>query len=212
MYERERESMVDFQLKKRGIQNPYVLEVMRMMPRHEFIPEISKSMAYGDFAVPLGQGQTISQPYVVAKMVELLAPRRTDKVLEIGTGLGYQSAILGRLSGKVITIERIPEFVEKAKQNLKRIGIKNVRVLVGDGSVGAIHYYPFDKAIIATACPKIPDDIIQQLRMGGVIVAPVGERMKQKLVKATKTREGLKIEEHGEVSFVPMLGRNGFQI
>lgn len=212
MYEKERESMVEFQLKKRGIENPYILEVMRMVPRHEFIPEVSKPMAYGDFAVPIGQGQTASQPFVVAKMISLLEPRRTDKVLEIGSGLGYAAAILSKMSGKVIGIERIPEFAQKANKNLKLIGAKNARIIVGDGSVGAIHYYPFDKVLISTACPEIPEDIIQQTRNNGIIVAPVGDRMKQKLIRARKTPQGLQIEEHDSVNFVPMLGKKGFQI
>ncbi|MCF7866777.1 protein-L-isoaspartate(D-aspartate) O-methyltransferase [Candidatus Woesearchaeota archaeon] len=212
MYEKERESMVEFQLKKRGIENPYVLEVMRMVPRHEFIPEVSKPMAYGDFAVPIGQGQTASQPYIVAKMIELLEPRRTDKVLEIGSGLGYAAAVLSKLSGKVIGIERIPEFAQKANKNLSMTGSKNARIIVGDGSIGAIHYYPFDRVLISTACPEIPEDIIQQTRNNGIIVAPVGDRMKQKLIRARKTPQGLKIEEHGTVAFVPMLGKKGFQL
>ncbi|MCF7872448.1 protein-L-isoaspartate(D-aspartate) O-methyltransferase [Candidatus Woesearchaeota archaeon] len=212
MYEQERESMVDYQLKKRGIQNPYLLEVMRILPRHEFIPDISRPMAYGDFAIPVGQGQTCSQPYVVAKMIDLSEPRRTDKVLHIGTGLGYTTAVLARLSGKVIGIERIPEFAQKANQNLKRTGIKNAKVIVGDGSIGAIHYYPFDKVIITAALPKIPEEIIQQTRTNGIIIAPIGTRMKQKIIRARKTPQGLQIQEHDDVSFVPVLGKNGFEI
>lgn len=212
MYEKERSSMVEFQLKNRGIENPYVIEVMNTLPRHEFIPEISKSMAYGDFAVPIGQGQTISQPYIVAKFAELAQPRKSDKILEIGTGSGYMAAILAKLAGKVISIERNTKLADQAKKVTKKLGIKNLRVIVGDGSIGAIHYYPFDKIIISAAIPEIPTELIQQLKNNGVIVAPVGDRMKQKITKLIKTPSGIKETTYGECAFVPLLGKNGFKL
>lgn len=210
MYESERTSMIDNQLKRRGISNKYLLTVMNNLPRHKFVPSFSASMAYGDFAVPIGYSQTISQPYIVAKMIELLEPGEDDKVLEIGSGSGYVAAILASLSRKVIAYEKIPELAEKSKKNFQELGIKNVLVLTGDGSAGDIHYYPYDRIIISAACPEIPKELIEQLVEGGIIVAPVGQRLSQKLVKLVKTEKGNIITEHDPCIFVPLKGKRGF--
>lgn len=212
MFEKERTAMVEHQLVKRGITNKYLLEVMRLLPRHKFLPETAKVMAYGDFAIPIGNNQTMSQPYIVAKMIELLEPTKLDKVLEVGTGSGYTAGILGQLARKVVTVERVPELAEKAKKTLRALKILNTGVMIGDGSVGAIHYYPFDKILISAACPKVPEEIIQQLRINGVIVAPIGDRMKQRITRIVKSREGLIETQYDVCSFVPLIGKNGFDI
>ncbi len=212
MFEKERQIMVDYQLKKRGIEDDRILDVMFQVPRHLFIPEASRAMAYGDFSIPIGQGQTISQPYVVAKMIDLLGPSFEDKVLEIGSGSGYVIAILSKMSKKIIGVERIPALVEESKKKLKELKINNARIIEGDGSIGAIHYQPFTKILVSAACPEIPEDLISQLKMNGTIVIPIGDRVKQKIVKAIKTPKGLKIEQYDDCSFVPLIGKAGFKI
>lgn len=211
MFEKERETMVEYQLKRRGITNDKVLHAMFQIPRHKFIPEVSTPMAYGDFAVPIGQAQTISQPYIVAKMIELLDPMFEDKILEVGSGSGYVVALLSKMCNKVIGVERIPALIEESRKKLKDLKITNAGVVEGDGSMGAIHYQPFNKIIVSAACPEIPEDLVSQLKMNGIIVVPVGDRMKQKIIKATKTPKGLITEEYDQCSFVPLMGKGGFK-
>lgn len=210
MYEAERQSMVDMQLKRRGITDKYLLTVMAHLPRHKFVPSMSASMAYGDFAVPIGQSQTISQPYIVAKMVELLDLEETDKVLEIGSGSGYTAAVLSSLCRKVIAFERIPELVQKSRKVLEELGIRNVKIAEGDGSAGNLHHYPYDKILVSAACPEIPKELIEQLVDGGIIVAPVGQRLNQRIIKIVKTDDGPVRTEHDTCIFVPLKGKRGF--
>lgn len=212
MYEKERQSMVEQQIVKRGISNETVIHAMTLVPRHIFLPNPQNSLAHGDFAIPIGQGQTISQPYIVAMMLELLDPAKEDKVLEIGSGSGYVSALLSRMCRKVIGIERTEALVEYSKERLKQLKTDNTIILQGDGSLGAIHYQPFDKILVSAALPEIPKTLIDQLKPNGIIVAPVGERMKQKLVKFQKLPNGSTRETYfGECAFVPIIGMHGFQ-
>jgi protein-L-isoaspartate(D-aspartate) O-methyltransferase len=211
MYEKERQLMVELQLVKRGIKNEDVLKIMKEVPRHLFVPVASRALAYADLAIPVGHAQTTSQPFIVARMLELLDVKVSDRVLEIGAGSGYVVALLSKLGDKVIGLERIPELVEDARKNLKEAGITRARVINMDGSAGAMPYCPYDKILISAACPKIPDELYVQLRPGGVIVAPVGDRMKQVLVKSTKTEKGHVEETFDSCIFVPLMGKNGFK-
>ena len=212
MYEKEREVMIDFQLRRRGISNEKILSVMAMTPRHEFVPEISRSLSYGDFAIPIKGSQTISQPYIVAKMLELLDPHSDEKILEVGSGSGYVTALLSRMSMKVIGVEKVPELVETSRKTLKKLGIKNAGIVEGDGSLGQVHYQTYDKIIVSAACPEIPQELLDQLKNGGILVAPVGSRMQQKLVKITKKGPKTEKEEHDSCAFLPLLGKKGFQV
>jgi protein-L-isoaspartate(D-aspartate) O-methyltransferase len=212
MYEKERKNMIDMQLIKRGIKNSDVLRVMDEVPRHLFIPISSRSLAYADLAMPIGHAQTVSQPYIVARMLEILNPKKHERVLEIGAGSGYVVALLSNLCDKVIGLEKIPELVDNARDNLKEIGgAPNARIINMDGSAGAMPYCPYDKILISAACPKIPEELFVQLKPNGVIVAPVGDRAKQTIVKLTKTESGFKEEKFETCSFVPLVGKNGFK-
>ena len=211
MYEKERKAMIDMQLVKRGIKNPEVLRVMEEVQRHLFIPVSSRSLAYADLAIPIGQAQTISQPFIVARMLELLDPQPYERILEIGSGSGYVVALLSKLSDKVIGLEKIPELVEFGRRNLQEAGVKNARIINMDGSAGAMPYCPYDKIIISAGCPKIPEELFVQLKPNGVVVAPVGDRVKQVIVKATKTSKGFVEEKFESCSFVPLVGKNGFK-
>lgn len=211
MFENERQLMVELQLVKKGIKNEDVLRVMNEVPRHLFIPITSRNLAYSDLSIPIGHAQTISQPLIIAKMLELLDVKISDRVLEIGAGSGYVTALLGKLGDKAIGLEIIPELVDKAKENLKEAEITNARVIKMDGSAGAMPYCPYDKILISAACPKIPDELYVQLKPNGVIVAPVGDRMKQILVKSRKTETGHVEEKFDACTFVPMVGKNGFK-
>jgi protein-L-isoaspartate(D-aspartate) O-methyltransferase len=211
MYEKERKAMVDMQLVRRGIKNSEVLKIMGEVPRELFIPTPSRSLAYADLAIPIGHAQTISQPYIVARMLELLNPQSFERILEIGSGSGYVVALLSKMSDKVIGLENIEELVEFARNNLKEAGIKNARIINIDGSAGAMPYCPYDKIIISAACPIIPEDLYVQLKPNGIIVAPVGDRLKQVLVRAKKTKTGIVEEKFEQCAFVPLLGKNGFK-
>ncbi|MBD3263818.1 MAG: protein-L-isoaspartate(D-aspartate) O-methyltransferase [Candidatus Omnitrophica bacterium] len=200
-----RKEMVDKQIIKRGIKNERVIEAIRKVPRHKFVPDHYKAVAYTDGPLPIGEGQTISQPYVVALMTELLNLQGDEKVLEIGTGSGYQAAVLAELADKVYTVEIIKELAEKAKSKLKNLGYKNVKVKYGDGFKGWEEYAPFD-AIIVTCAPKdIPGELVKQLKEGGGMVIPVG-RLSQELKLVTKKDGKVRVEDIIPVRFVPMTG------
>jgi protein-L-isoaspartate(D-aspartate) O-methyltransferase len=204
--------MVETQIAARGVKDERVLAAMREIPRHLFVPSSYREAAYNDSPLPIGKGQTISQPYIVAVMTELLTVRPDDRVLEIGSGSGYQAAILGRLAQSVITIERIPEVAELARTNLARIGITNVTVITGNGTIGYPDQAPYDAILITAATPSVPPPLIEQLAEGGRLVAPVGSRDLQELVRLTK-KEGQTIRElFGGVVFVPLLGEYGWQV
>jgi protein-L-isoaspartate(D-aspartate) O-methyltransferase len=202
-----RREMVEEQLRKRGIQSAVVLDAMRRVPRHRFVPPLRRGMAYTDGPLPIGQGQTISQPYIVALMTELLDPKKSMRVLEIGTGSGYQAAVLAECVGEVDTIEVVPELGRNATGLLKELSYRNVQVRIGDGYEGWPGRAPYD-AIILTAAPpdRVPRPLLDQLKVGGRLVAPVG-RDDQELVRITRTSTGFDREVIVPVRFVPMTGK-----
>jgi len=209
-HERLRDLMVSTQLVPRGITNERVLQAMRKVPRHLFMPEHVRYSAYSDSAIEIGEGQTISQPYMVAIMTELLELTGTEKVLEIGTGSGYQAAVLAELSAEVYTVERIIALAERAKETLKGLGYKNIHIVTGDGTTGLEAIAPFDRIIITAAAPTVPPPLVGQLKEGGIIVAPVGERFSQRLLKGRKVRNHLEEEYSTPCAFVPLIGEYGW--
>jgi protein-L-isoaspartate(D-aspartate) O-methyltransferase len=210
-WEAARQRMVETQIASRGVKDERVLAAMREIPRHLFVPPTYREAAYNDSPLPIGKGQTISQPYIVAVMTELLAVGPGDTVLEIGSGSGYQAAILGRLVKSVITVERIAEVAEMARENIAGLGITNVTVITGDGTIGYPGAAPYDAILITAATPSVPPPLIDQMAEGGRLVAPVGSRDLQELVRLTK-REGRTTRElFGGVVFVPLLGEYGWQ-
>ena len=207
----ERKTMVERQIAARGIHDPRVLTAMMEIPRHLFIPAPYDRAAYDDNPLPIGRGQTISQPYIVARMTALLHPKDSDNVLEIGAGSGYQAAILSRLVRKLTTIERIAAVADLAKRNLKSLGIENVVVIEGDGTLGYPDNAPYDGIIITAATPEIPRPLIAQMAEGGTLVAPVGGRDIQDLITLHKKGGACVQESHGGVRFVPLIGQHGWE-
>jgi protein-L-isoaspartate(D-aspartate) O-methyltransferase len=210
-YESERKRMVDEQIAARGVKDQRVLAAMRKVPRHEFLPEVIRGMAYGDHALPLGEGQTMSQPYMVALMTELLGLQGTERVLEIGTGSGYQAAVLAELCEKVYTVERVKTLAEKARATLDRLGYKSVAIKVYDGTYGWKDMAPFDAIMVTAGAPDIPAPLVEQLKEGGRMVIPVGERYGQLLVKVVKTAEAIITEKSIPCVFVPLIGNYGWK-
>ena len=206
----QRKLMVEEQLIPRGIKNKEVLDAFLKIPRHNFVPDELRKNAYDDSPLPIGFGQTISQPYMVAAMTELLDLNKDDILLEIGTGSGYQAAIAAQLCKYVYTVERIPELAEFAKQNLEKTGIKNVEVIVGDGSKGYPEKAPYDKILYTAAAPFVPEIIFQQLKNGGVLVVPEGERYSQTLKKYIRKGENIESYLYFNCIFVPLKGEYGF--
>lgn len=209
-FKKIRDLMVETQLIPRGIKDERVLSAMRKVPRHLFIDEAMQYRAYDDMALPIGEGQTISQPYMVAVMTELLELKGDEKVLEIGTGSGYQAVILSELSKEVYTIERVEILARRAKERLHSLGYENIYVKVADGTLGWPEESPFNRIIITAASPKIPDPLIEQLSDGGVVIAPVGDRFSQQLLKCKKFRNKLSEEYHTPCVFVPLIGEYGW--
>jgi protein-L-isoaspartate(D-aspartate) O-methyltransferase len=204
-YGSQRDSMVRQQIEQRGVTSADVLRVMRSIPRHEFVPAEERGMAYDDHALPIGHGATISQPYIVALMTELLQPGKKDKVLEIGTGSGYQAAVLSQLAGHVYTIEIVPELARAAAGTLERLGFKNVTVRAGDGFGGWPEQAPFTRIILTAAPVEIPRTLIAQLAPGGRLVAPAGAAGNQELLLLTKDKNGnVNRRSVASVAFVPM--------
>ncbi|MDD5142282.1 MAG: protein-L-isoaspartate(D-aspartate) O-methyltransferase [Methanoregula sp.] len=206
----ERSRMVEQQIRARGITNARVLDAMREIPRHLFVPAPHTSSAYIDAPLPIGNGQTISQPYIVALMTDLLEPQPEDRVLEIGAGSGYQAAILARLVNHVTTIERIHAVADLAKKNLASLGLKNVSIIVGDGTQGYRENAPFNRIIITASTPQIPPPLINQLDEEGILVAPVGGRDIQELIILKKHHGRTVQSSHGGVRFVPLIGEYGW--
>jgi protein-L-isoaspartate(D-aspartate) O-methyltransferase len=205
--QRTRERMIK-RLAAQGITDNKILEAMRNTPRHIFMDEALASRAYEDTALPIGYNQTISQPYIVARMTELLLEpaRHLENVLEIGTGCGYQTAILASLAGRVYSVERILPLQKKAKDHLRDLNLRNVRYLHGDGGLGWPEYAPFDGILVAAAPPEIPELLVQQMTIGGVMVIPIGQTgAQQVLQRITRTANGYKTEEVEPVIFVPFL-------
>jgi protein-L-isoaspartate(D-aspartate) O-methyltransferase len=204
-YAAMREAMITAQIAGRGIQDPRVIEAMRRVPRHRFVPEEYRKEAYEDYPLPIGEGQTISQPYIVAFMTEILAPQPGQKVLEIGTGSGYQAAVLAEMGAEVTTIEILPSLAEKAQARLAELGYGRVRVMTGDGYRGYPASAPYDAIIVTAAPERIPEPLIEQLAVGGRLVVPIG-RYTQELKLLRKTADGTTVEDVLPVRFVPMVG------
>jgi protein-L-isoaspartate(D-aspartate) O-methyltransferase len=210
-YQPLRDVMVATQLIPRGIKDERVLRAMRKVPRHLFMPESARYSAYEDMAMSIGEGQTISQPYMVAIMTELLELTGVEKVLEIGTGSGYQAAILAELAAEVYTMERIAALADRASERLRALGYENIHVIIGDGTQGISNVAPFDRIIVTAAAPTLPPPLISQLKEGGIIVAPVGERFSQILLKGRKVNDHLAEEYHTPCAFVPLIGEHGWK-
>lgn len=195
---------------KRDISNPKIIEAIQNTPRHLFIPEQFRDYAYGDHPVPIGFGQTISQPFIVAYMIEQLEPSTDCKVLEVGTGSGYNAAVLSQLVKEIHTIEIIPELKDKAEKTINSLHIKNVFIYNGDGSRGLVEKAPFDRIIVTAAAPSIPESLIEQLKIDGIMIIPVDAGIYDILKKVEKKNDGLHITDLISCTFVPLLGRNGF--
>ena len=212
-FDDERRRMVEEQLVPRGVSDPAVLGAFRKVPREKFIDPQYQKLAYIDAPLMIGEGQTISQPFTVAMMTQLLELKPTDKVLEVGTGSGYQAAILGEIvrEGRVWTLERLEGLARKARKVLKLLKYLNVRVVVGDGTKGLPEEAPFDAIIVTAAAPEVPPPLIEQLKIGGRLVMPVGGEWHQEMVRLTKTAEGVKKEFFGGYRFVPLVGEYGIK-
>ncbi len=205
-YSAARQRMVHEQIEDRGIRNADVLRVMRLTPRHLFVPASVRDVAYEDHPVPIGYDATISQPYIVALMTEMLQPAKNDRVLEIGTGSGYQAAVLAQLMKHVYSIEIVPELAASAAENLRRAGHANVTVRRGDGYRGWPEEAPFDRIILTAAPPEIPEALVGQLANGGRLVAPIGSTWNQRLVVIEKDADGrVRRRAENAVIFVPMV-------
>jgi protein-L-isoaspartate(D-aspartate) O-methyltransferase len=209
-YEEARNRMVEQQLVRRGIRDERVLQAMRDVPRHRFVPRDLWDSAYQDHPLPIGCGQTISQPYIVAYMTEMLQLSVEARVLEVGTGSGYQSAILGRLARQVYTIERISLLSERARQALQDLGYYNIEYRVGDGSHGWPEDAPFDGIIVTAAAPETPPPLIAQLAESAHLVIPIGPAGYQDLVRVTRLGERVQTQQLTAVAFVPLVGQHGY--
>jgi protein-L-isoaspartate(D-aspartate) O-methyltransferase len=207
----ERSRMVEHQLRGRDIVDERVLEAMERVPRELFVPDDLKDRAFDDAALPIGEGQTISQPYMVARIAEELGLDGDERVLDVGTGSGYQAAVLAELADEVHTIERIPELAEQARANLAAAGYDNVAVYVGDGSRGLPEHAPYDAIAVAAAAPTFPQALYDQLRTGGRLVVPVGGRRGQRLEVVVRSPEGPAVIRSVPCRFVPLVGEEGFQ-
>ena len=195
-----------------GIREPKVLEAMRTVPRHFFVTEALRGRAYDDNALPINFNQTISQPFIVARMSELLELNKQMRVLEIGAGSGYQTTILAQLASQVYAIERIGELAREAHDRIRALGIYNATVKAFDGTLGWSAHGPYDAILVAAGGPRIPDPLVAQLKVGGRLVIPIGAtRESQKLVRVIKTETKPKIEEHGSCQFVPLIGQHGWE-
>lgn len=202
-----RMDMVDEQLRARGIRDARVLDAMARVPRHAFVPEADREEAYGDHPLPIGHGQTISQPYIVAFMSEALQLESTHRVLEIGTGSGYQAAILGELAGEVYTIEIIDELASRAEKTLRDAGYLNVTVRAGNGYLGWPEHAPFDRIMVTAAPDQVPPALVDQLKVAGLMAIPVGQSGFQELRILKRTESGLETLATLPVRFVPMTGK-----
>ncbi len=205
-----RERMVR-ELAGRGIRDRRVLEAMAQVPRHRFVGPHLEARAYRDHALPIGEDQTISQPYVVARMTELLAVSGEHGVLEIGTGSGYQTAILALLARRVYSLERVASLARQAIARMRQLGFANVKIQIFDGSLGWREMAPFDRILVTAAAPAVPEPLLAQLAAGGRLVIPEGRRDGQRLVVYSRNREAVERSEEDPVAFVPLIGRHGWQ-
>ena len=211
-FEIPRGRMVEQLRNQYKISDERVLMAMNTVPRHLFVPSALQSQAYKDNALPLSVGQTVSQPYIVAKMTELLELKGKERVLEIGFGSGYQTAVLGLLTRKVFAVERIASIAAVAKERLMNLGYRNISYRVGDGTLGWEIYAPFDAILVAAGGPEIPEPLVDQLEIGGRMVLPIGKEQKsQVLVRVTKREKGYTTENCGPCAFVPLIGEHGWK-
>jgi protein-L-isoaspartate(D-aspartate) O-methyltransferase len=206
-----RERMVRELVERRGVKDPRVLQAMREVPRHLFVRSHIRDQAYVDHALPIGAAQTISQPYVVARMTELLDVQPAHKLLEIGTGSGYQTAILARLARWVYSLERIPELAHQAIHRMRQLEIINVKIQVFDGTVGWSEVAPFDRILVTAGAPEAPKPLLEQLAPKGKLLVPEGSREAQKLVLYERLARGVRRRELDDVAFVPLVGRFGWE-
>jgi protein-L-isoaspartate(D-aspartate) O-methyltransferase len=202
--------MVELQLRARDVVDERVLHAMERVPRELFVPPEERQRAYADAALPIGSGQTISQPYMVARICEVLALTSSERVLDVGTGSGYQAAVLAELAAEVVTIERIAELAEEAKRALAAAGYENVEVRVGDGTLGVPDRAPFKAIAVAAAAPDVPETLYEQLEPGGRMAIPVGRRRSQDLLLVVRSPEGPAVIRSVPCRFVPLLGEEGF--
>jgi protein-L-isoaspartate(D-aspartate) O-methyltransferase len=212
-FSREREAMVERHLRRRGITEEPILDAFREVPREAFIAGNNVHLAYGDHPLPIEAGQTISQPYIVALMIQAAGIKPGDRVLEIGAGSGYAAAVIGRIAGKVIAIERQHELVEIARERLRRLGYDNVEIVEGDGTKGWRDAAPYDAILAAASGSHVPRPLVEQLAPGGRIVMPVGDPgWVQQLIKVTKNDDGTLVQQDlGGVRFVPLIGEEGWK-
>jgi protein-L-isoaspartate(D-aspartate) O-methyltransferase len=206
-----REKMVREQIADRGVRDPRVLEAMRKVPRHLFVPEELRDRSYEDSPLPIGNGQTISQPYMVAWMTDLLRLKEGDRVLEVGTGSGYQAAILCELAYRVYTIEVDAALAARAEETVRSFGYKNLLVKVGDGTEGWQEEAPFDAITVTAGAPSVPQPLLDQLALGGRMVIPVGSKTMQMLTLITREAGGFRTSQEGSCVFVPLLGKFGWK-
>lgn len=205
--------MVSEQIEGRNLRNPRVLTAMRQVERHRFVPENLRHSAYVDAPLPIEHGQSISQPYIVALMTDLLNLVGTEKVLDVGTGSGYQAAILSLLADRVISIERVPELADTARRRLQELGYANVTVVVGDGTLGWPEEAPYDGILVAAGSLTVPPPLLEQLTPGGSLVIPLGDSDMQTLYRITKREDGTTQREcFGPVVFVPLIGHHGWPV
>lgn len=210
-YDRLRQSMVEEQLRRRGIHDRRVLAAMQIVPRHLFVPKAWRAQAYEDMPLPIGHQQTISQPYIVALMLEALELTGTERVLEVGTGSGYQAALLGWLAQYVYTVEIIPELAESARKVLSQLGYENIAVVAANGSIGWKAAAPYDAIIVAAASPAVPHSLVEQLQEGGRLVLPAGDLFVQVLLRVRKQQGKIVTEDLGGCAFVPLVGEEGWK-
>lgn len=210
-YQIPRERMIQLLREHYKIADEKVLQAMTDVPRHLFVPDALKSQAYKDNALPIASKQTISQPFIVARMTELLELNPQSKVLEIGAGSGYQTAILSRLAGKIYAIERVAILAKEAETKFQKLNLRNVTLSCADGTLGWKIYAPFDAILVAAGSPTIPEPLLQQLKIGGRLVLPVGDNQQtQKLIRVTRSENGFQTEDFGACAFVPLIGEHGW--
>lgn len=211
-YEMLRGSMVERLRDHYKIADERVLDVISRLPRHAFVPDALKSQAYRDNALPISGGQTISQPFIVARMTELLGLKGDEKVLEVGAGTGFQTAVLALLARKIFAIERLPNLAQEANQRLQILGFRNVTLKAADGTTGWDAYHPYDAILVAAGGPAVPEPLVAQLKIGGRLVIPVGEEQRsQMLIRVTRTMTGYEHENFGPCAFVPLIGEHGWR-
>lgn len=208
---RERAEMLEWLRKHHRIRDERVLAAMGKIPRHLFVLDAMKGHAYGDHALPIDFGQTISQPFIVARQTELLEVSKNDRVLEIGAGSGYQTAVLAEVAGQVFALERLPELARRAQDLLRQIGVNNATVKCFDGTYGWSEFAPYKGILVAAASPGIPKSLVDQLAVGGHLVIPVGSEKEQRLIRVTRTEEGNMTEDFGACQFVKLIGKYGWE-